>query len=74
MGKELTFHLCKMHLKEIKEVTGEDYKEKYTVHVVETRDCELCKEEGVYESLESVIVNDRDLNDDDCESGVCPVR
>ena len=41
--KDIIFNLCKKHLKDIEEETGERYKEKYTVKIVPTRDCELCK-------------------------------
>lgn len=41
--KDIIFNLCKKHLKHIQEETGENYQEKYTVNVVPTRDCELCK-------------------------------
>ena len=72
--KDVKFVICKKHLSEIRELTDEDYRDKYTVKVVPTRECELCAKEGIYESLKSVIVSSRDLKDDDCESGVCPVR
>ena len=41
--KDIIFNLCKKHLKDIKEKTGENYQGKYTVKIVSTRDCELCK-------------------------------
>lgn len=64
--------LCKIHYNEF---IGWEESHKFEIKMVPISECYYCEQSRENSiSLDSVITNYNSVTDDDCVSGVCPVR
>jgi hypothetical protein len=69
----LKLHLCKVCKNDFEK---SDKSSKFEIELVRIKDCEFCKDrlEKVTNSYNTEDGQQHDIGNDECESGVCPVR